>query len=132
MFFIAGSGQKEKKLEFRQPMICPCCSRYGSVELYKTYQYISLFFIPVFTFGKQYTAVMNCCHAHTAVEAQTGKEIEHGDRTKLSEEALKFPCRPTVVKHCQACGFETRDDFEFCPKCGKAFSLRNDTTFKEV
>ena len=45
MFFIITSGQKDKKLEFDQMILCKNCDRYGRLEIYKVYSYLSIFFI---------------------------------------------------------------------------------------
>ena len=47
MFFIMGVSQGQKKLNFDQLIVCGRCGRYGHLEVYMVYSYLSLFFIPV-------------------------------------------------------------------------------------
>ena len=50
MFFIFGISSGKKRLDFNQTMICPNCGHFGRLEVYMTYMYFSLFFIPLRSF----------------------------------------------------------------------------------
>ena len=44
MFFIMGVSQGQKKLNFDQLIVCGRCGRYGHLEVYMVYSYLSLFY----------------------------------------------------------------------------------------
>lgn len=118
MFFIMGSGQNRKQLNFDQLIICKCCQRYGHIQIIMTYSYFSFFFIPIFKWGKRYFAKMSCCGEVCELNSELGKDIERGRLTALNEELL-FQEKQQEWKYCQHCGFSTPEEFEYCPKCGQ-------------
>lgn len=123
MFFMMGIFPEEKQLDFTQTGICPACGRMGRYEVFRTCSCLSLFFIPVWRWGKQYRVRMNCCGAAYALSPEKGHAIEHDpsaatltpdDLTPLSSP------RNTTTRHCPACGFISYDpSFTYCPKCGR-------------
>jgi hypothetical protein len=119
MFLIMGINQKEKKLNFDQLIICKCCEKYGHVEVFLTYTYFMLFFIPIIKWNKRYYVRMNCCGSSCEISGELGKAIEKGQVVDLNLDDLNFGKRESSVRHCSYCGFTTTDDFQFCPKCGK-------------
>ena len=52
MFFIAGINKKREQLDYYEPILCTECTKYGRFEAYIEYNQFSLFFIPLFKFGK--------------------------------------------------------------------------------
>lgn len=123
MFFIMGSGTANKQLDFDQLIICKSCGKYGHIKIIELYSYFSVFFIPIFKWNKRYIAHMSCCGESCEIDTEIGKEIAGGQRTELSEEMLTFQNRTeyNYKKRCTMCGYETAEDFEFCPKCGNRF-----------
>lgn len=119
MFFIMGISSGEKDLDFRQTIICKSCGRYSSVSIFMTYTYLSLFFLPIFKWGKRYVAVSNCCGAMFALDADLGRSIERGERPTLREEDL-HPMGAAETVRCPDCGYPLSQDFAYCPKCGRA------------
>ncbi len=118
MFFIIGISQKQKKLEFNQMSVCPCCGRYGQVEIIMTYTYLMFFFIPLFKWGRRYYVVMKCCGTSTELDQEVGRAIETGEQVNLDLERIMVSCQHLQIKRCANCGFSTDEDFEYCPKCG--------------
>lgn len=123
MFFIMGSGTGNKQLKFDQLVICKACGKYGHIRIIELYSYFSIFFIPVFTWNKRYIVHMSCCGESCEISEEIGKEIARGQRTELSEEMLSFQneFRNAYKKCCSHCGYETIEEFEYCPKCGNKF-----------
>ena len=79
MIFIFGIETGDKQLDFNQPAECPMCGRYGSVNIYMTYSYFTLFFIPLFKWGKKYYAKMSCCGVSSELPPKLGAAIEKGE-----------------------------------------------------
>ncbi|MBF4691558.1 zinc ribbon domain-containing protein [Fusibacter ferrireducens] len=118
MFFIIGISQKQKKIEFNQMSVCPCCGHYGRVEIMMMYSYLMFFFIPVFKWHRRYYAVMQCCGSSVEIDYEMGRAIESGSEIELDLDALMVQCHHKTIKRCSNCGFSTEEDFEYCPKCG--------------
>jgi len=119
MFLIMGINQSEKRLNFNQLAICKCCGKYGHVEVFMSYTYFMLFFIPIIKWNKRYYVRMSCCGSVSEISEETGKAIERGQITELNMDTLNFGWRESNVRHCVNCGFTTTEDFKFCPKCGR-------------
>lgn len=122
MFLIMGINQSEKKLNFDQLVICKCCGKYGRAEVFMTFTYFMLFFIPIFKWNKHYYVKMNCCGSYGEISKELGKSIENGQIKELNLEEINFGNKENVVRHCSYCGFTTMEDYQFCPKCGKEIS----------
>lgn len=149
MFFIMGGGQGQKKLDFDQLVVCPGCGKYGHLEVYMVYSYLSLFFIPLFKWGRCYHVRTTCCGRSVAISPELGRAIETGEIKSLPEDIIPagydygsqgYGSLPeedhaggqagedgmagqitASGKRCRVCGFETDEDYQFCPKCGEKF-----------
>ncbi|MCD8082537.1 MAG: zinc ribbon domain-containing protein [Clostridiales bacterium] len=121
MFFIMGISQGRKKLDFDQTILCGHCGRYGHLEVYVIYSYLSLFFIPIFKWGKRYYVRAACCDTTVEIEKDLGRQIERGEVTSLPSDIIPQTYRYGAPRQlrCPSCGYETVDDFQFCPKCGQ-------------
>jgi hypothetical protein len=119
MFFIMGISSKEKKLDFNQMTVCSCCGKYGHIEVFMTYMYFSLFFLPLFKWSRRYYVRMTCCGAECEIDSTLGKAIASGEVKELRPENLHFTSSWTGEKRCSFCGYTTTEDFKYCPKCGR-------------
>lgn len=126
MFFICGTGQGKKMIDFAKTVICNLCGGYGRYQVFMTYSYFSIFFIPVMKWNRHYYVQMSCCNALYELDPEKGKRLRRKESVDISENEL------TLVqsghrnaqwgqKSCSSCGYETTEDFEYCPKCGKRF-----------
>lgn len=125
MFFIMEISQKEKKLDFQQLAICSYCGLYGQIEVYMSYSYFMLFFIPLFKWNRQYFIRMACCGETAMLDNETGEAFASGENVILDLENVNFPCGHRHVKRCMNCGFSTAEDFKYCPDCGKLIEEMN-------
>lgn len=123
MFFIMGITQGRKDLDYNELVICEHCGSYGRLQVFVTYMCLSLFFIPCIKWGKKYYVQTTCCNTIYELDAETGRQIARGDAVEIEPAKLykvqagyKSRCRK-----CQHCGYETQEDFEYCPKCGQKF-----------
>ena len=117
MFFIMGISQGQKRLNFDQTVVCRNCGKYGHLEVYMVYSYLSLFFIPVFRWGCSYYVRTTCCGRTVPVSQELGRSIASGQVTALPEDMIPEGTW-TGTKRCGVCGFETKEDYRFCPGCG--------------
>ena len=120
MFFIFGISTKQKNIDFTQMLICPSCESYGRLELFMTYSYASLFFIPMFRWNKKYYIRTSCCGSLYSISNDLGKDIEIGQVNKVNESDMTpINTNNNKRRSCSNCNYNTNEDFEYCPKCGK-------------
>ena len=114
MFFIGGISSGVKPLEYLKTVICGRCGAYGRYQVYMTYMYFSFFFIPIFKWNRRFFVEMSCCGAVYELDPEVGKRLLRGEEVEITE---SDPSHRHKV--CPSCGFETDEDFSYCPKCGK-------------
>ena len=119
MFFLFGVDPREKRLPFDQAVVCPCCGRFGRYALVMTYMCFSLFFIPMFRWNKRYLIRTSCCGSTAEISRELAEKLQNGGIRELRPEDLHFSGRSRGVRRCGNCGYETAEDFRFCPKCGR-------------
>ncbi|MCI8558264.1 MAG: zinc ribbon domain-containing protein [Lachnospiraceae bacterium] len=123
MFFMIGITQGRKAFEHDQLVICDHCGSYGRYQVFMTYMCLSLFFIPCLKWNRQYYVKTTCCNTIYSLDPELGRRIARGEAVEILPQNLTqvqagYKSR---IKSCDNCGFETQEDFEFCPKCGKRF-----------
>ena len=129
MFFIGGITQGTKELVYNAAaIICGRCGRYGRYQVFMTYMCLSFFFIPIFKWNRKYYVKTSCCGTVYQLNEEVGKRIAAGEDISIREEDLTLvseghnaPAWDVPVKRCANCGYETKENFEYCPKCGKRF-----------
>lgn len=123
MFFIMSIGQRRKDFEYNEMIICGHCGSYGRYQVFMTFTCLSLFFIPCFKWNKKYYVQSTCCNTIYALDPEIGRRIARGENVEILPEHLteQYAGSRSRVKSCSSCGFETQEDFEYCPKCGRRF-----------
>ena len=129
MFFIGGITQGSKEILYRAAaMVCDRCGRYGKYQVYMTYMCLSLFFIPVFKWNRRYYVKTSCCGTVYELAPEVGARLAKGEDLTIMPQDLtlvadghEMPAWQVPVKRCENCGYETRENFDFCPKCGQRF-----------
>lgn len=123
MFFIMGVTPGRKEFDFTQTVICPACGRYGRYNVFMTYMVLSLFFIPVFKWSKRYFVQSSCCNRTHELNPEVGRQIARGEQVEIRPEdfldsGVDFGGYGSY-RRCENCGFETEEDYDYCPKCGR-------------
>lgn len=121
MFFIIGIANGEKKLEYLQADLCRGCGQFGRRELYMTYMYLCLFFIPIVKWNVRYYIKTSCCNEVYELDCGIGKRIRRGETISITEEMLHRVSggKPrSDMGRCLRCGYPAATDYEYCPKCG--------------
>lgn len=124
MFFLMGITDGKKDLQFTQTIVCNICGRYGRYNVFMTYTVLSLFFIPCFKWNKHYYVKTSCCNTLYELNPEIGKAISRGEQVEILPEYLtkiNQGNKGYIYKRCNNCGYETTEDFEYCPKCGIKF-----------
>lgn len=122
MFFMMGITDGRKELNYSQTEICSVCGCYGRYQVFMTYTVLSLFFIPCFKWNRHYYVQTSCCNTLYELDREVGRRIERGENVRILAEHLQKlgsgRTGYTAYKRCLNCGYETTEDFVFCPKCG--------------
>ena len=124
MFFMMSITDGRKVFDFTQTVICDICGKYGRYQVFMTYTVLSLFFIPCFKWNKRFYVQTSCCNTLYELDPAIGKRIAKGENLEIMPDNLmkvNIPGYSNSYKKCGNCGYETNEDFEFCPKCGVKF-----------
>ena len=123
MFFMMGITQREEEVDFDQTIICDVCGAYGHLMMFVTYSVLTLFLIPVFKWNRHYYVKTSCCNTIYEVNEDIARAAIRKDISSFREEDLHLIQKGyrRQYKKCINCGYETDEDFDFCPKCGKPF-----------
>lgn len=119
MFFIGGMSSKQDKLDLSQNIICSHCGKFGRYEVIMEYMYLSLFFIPILKWNIRYYVESSCCCNFYSISNEFGDRIARGEKINLTEQDLQLIQSRVLnfTRRCPNCGFETQEDFEYCPRC---------------
>lgn len=123
MFFICGINQAKKILDYTKTVICNLCGGYGRYQVFMTYSYFSIFFIPIIKWDRHYYVQMSCCNTVYELDQEKGKRLQRGESIDIGEQDLTLVQSGQRTnqwnrKRCSNCGYETSEDFDYCPKCG--------------
>ena len=124
MFFMMGITDGRKVFDFTQTVICNICGKYGRYQVFMTYTVLSLFFIPCFKWNKRFYVQTSCCNTLYELDPEIGKRIAKGESLEIRPDDLtkvNISGYSNTYTRCSNCGYETNEDFEFCPKCGIKF-----------
>lgn len=128
MFLMIGVTDGQKALPYHQTGVCPRCGQFTAYEVWMTYTQLLLFFIPCFKWHRQYFVRMRCCGAVYALDPEVGRRIARGEDVTIRPEDLHEMVgsdgggfRRSPRHRCAFCGYETDEDFAYCPKCGRRF-----------
>lgn len=129
MIFIGGISQGQKILDYVKTVICSQCGAYGRYQVFMTYTCFSFFFIPIFKWNRRYFVKMSCCETLYQLDQAAGEAIRRGENLDIPSSALTLVRAGHVRSswdngacktwhRCSSCGYETEEDFAFCPRCG--------------
>jgi len=109
----------KKEIEYLYSCICPKCGHMCHYEVFYSGNCLSLFFIPILRWGKQYYVRSSCCGTTYILEKSVGDAISKGENIIIqSSDLTEVNSYYTPIRRCSSCGYECTDDFDFCPKCG--------------
>jgi len=117
MFFIVGVNPRLRPLCAAHGA-CPACGKeVGHMHITKQCQSLSVFFVPLVSFGADYIATCGNCASVMSLNRKTGKQLEKDPSMPLGPYDLQ------VVKNnnqprCAGCGRRANSSYSFCPGCG--------------
>ena len=120
MFFIMGISQGNKELSFTNGSmnICKSCGSYTTYKVFMTYMYLSIFFIPLIKWNTKFYVQSPCCDSIFLLNKEKGRAIKNKENVIIEDSDLTIIKANNFIKRCYNCGFETAEEFEYCPKCG--------------
>ena len=116
MFFIAGVSPRLRQLGIASSA-CPACKESGRLHIVKQCQSISVFFIPLFSFGADYIATCGSCASIMALAGKIGKRLEKDPSMPLDPHDLQVVKNNHAPK-CPNCRWRASTGYSFCPGCG--------------
>lgn len=120
MFFIFGIDTKEEYLNFSDLRVCKVCGSYGRYEAFVRYQAFSLFFIPIFKWGRRYFLRSTCCSSVFEIDQSLGRNLEAGRISEISDSDLHLVASSyRRTKTCPSCSYQADPSFDYCPRCGE-------------
>ena len=139
MFLMIGVNQERKELGSVSHSGCMSCGSMGRYQVYMIYTCLSLFFIPILKWGRRYYVETTCCHCLYELNPEIGNRLRRGEQVEIqgvdltlvrqgrtqgfegNAEGNSAQTKESAVNYgrrCLTCGYETMEDFDFCPKCG--------------
>ncbi len=119
MFFIAlGLQDKDKHLGSYNNVVCPSCGRLTRYDIFKSYRYLHIFFIPTFTWNVKCLVKTSCCGSYYELDPEVGKKFEKNPNTEIKNENLRQINIHSTNKYCPHCKTNVPPEFNYCPYCG--------------
>jgi len=121
MFFIGifGADRANKPLGTQTNSICPACGSLTRFEIFKTYTYFHIFFIPVFKWNVSYYVRPACCGSVFELDTEIGQKYEKGHNVDIRQENLRPMNQNAPYKTCFNCGARFEPGYSYCPYCGR-------------
>ncbi len=118
MFFIIGVSGGSKDLGTRRCRLFNCCgSAVTMAAVVCTFQQFTLFFIPIFRFGKRYFITCPNCGTVYEMTKEEGKRIEK-DYSAEVDPSQMYAVQGASHKVCPNCRNAIDPNARFCPNCG--------------
>ena len=120
MFFFIAIMPIKKVIPYMFSSICKNCSKVCNYEIIMTANCLSIFFIPVFKWGKQYFVQTNCCGSLFSLKKEVGDAIYRGENITITDNDISLIDENFGHSDkCPYCGGDITDYFDYCPKCGR-------------
>nr|WP_319488283.1 zinc ribbon domain-containing protein [uncultured Caproiciproducens sp.] len=118
MFFIIGITNGTHDLGMRRCRYFSCCSGSGAMAaLTCTFQQFTLFFIPLFRFGKRYFLSCPNCGTVYEIAKEEGRRVEMDPAAEINPDKM-YMIQGTYRKTCPNCKLPVDPNCRYCPNCG--------------
>lgn len=121
MFFIVGIDSGSENIGLRKCTFFPCCNRYGTMAAVTcSYQVFTLFFIPLFRFGKRYFVTCPQCGTVYELSREEGRRIARDPGAEINPSQM-YALRNfnnAYGKTCPNCHAAVDPNAHFCSNCG--------------
>jgi hypothetical protein len=118
MFLIFGFSNGANDMGVRKCRFFSCCGSYDVLAgVTCTFQQFTLFFIPIFRFGRRYFVSCPNCGAVYEMSKDEGKRIARDPTAEINPNALVMVQRANK-KTCPNCKCAVDPSCRYCPNCG--------------
>jgi hypothetical protein len=118
MFLIFGFTNGANDIGVRKCRFFSCCGNYGVMATVTcTFQQFTLFFIPIFRFGKRYFVSCPNCGTIYEITKEEGRRIQREYAAEINPDAL-FIVQGANKKTCPNCKCSIDPRSRYCPNCG--------------
>jgi len=118
MFLIFGITNGANDLGVRKCGFFSCCAnREVMAAITCTFQQFTLFFIPLFRFGKRYFVSCPNCGTVYEIRKDEGQRLERDYAAEINPDAL-FIVQGASKKICPNCKSSVAPNCRYCPNCG--------------
>lgn len=121
MFFIGifGINEAQKVVGSFNNVICRTCGAYSRYEIFKTYSYFHIFFIPTFKWNTRYYVRSFCCNSIFELDPSIGMQFDRGLKPEIGDAHLRPLSQHSHNYRCSSCGVGLDSSYSFCPYCGR-------------
>lgn len=118
MFFIIGVDNGTNEIGTRRCGIFSCCGTYGAIAMVTcTFQRFTLFFIPLFRFGKRYFVTCPNCGTVYELSKEEGRRLERDASAEIDPNQM-YALHRSSGRICPDCHAAVDPNAHFCPNCG--------------
>lgn len=90
MFLIIFSTTKEELVNYDKVTRCHYCDDMGSYDIFYIYSVLTVFFIPVWKWNRQYIAERTCCKRRFILDYEVGEALRHGEDVEINDNDLEM------------------------------------------
>ena len=125
MFFMFSINDKVDEVYTDESVrVCKACGKYGRYSLLMKYRNYALFFLPVYKSHREYYVKANCCDSYFSIDEMAAEDIASERKSHIDDSDIEiinysYGAYDETLKRCDSCGYETYEDFDYCPKCGE-------------
>jgi len=116
MFFVFGITSGSKDLGTRRCRALSCCGS-SMAAVICTFQQFTLFFIPIFRFGKRYFVTCPSCGSVYEMAKPEGQRVERDTSAEISPDQI-YIVQGANRKTCPGCHCAIDPNSRYCPNCG--------------
>ena len=117
MFFIVGVTSGSAEIGMRGCGWFPCCGVGGTAAVTGAFQQFTLFFLPLFRFGKRYFVSCPNCGAVYEIERDEGRRVARDPAAVIRPDAIRRVAG-RAARFCPNCGAQVDPSCRYCPSCG--------------
>ena len=83
MFLLIFVTTKEELINYDKVTSCSYCDDMGSYDIIYTYLVLTVFFLPVWKWNKQYIAERTCCKKRFVLDYNVGEALRRGENVEI-------------------------------------------------
>lgn len=98
MFILWGIGKKKKETKYTVNDVCGCCKTASVMKIIKIFNYFSIFFLPIISWGTKYYVECPKCGAAREMTKQEYKSIKQQLKENSSKNVVENQPQPVILE----------------------------------